>query len=188
MRHGASLNAAYSIDVPSDLLVRPDFLVVADRVGPRSQRLSVAVEGQTWVIELVPERNLWQSGLSRIVPTSDPFVFCAIVSGSVFVVDVRSPAAAFYEAGVGTVTDVAIAELQGLVVFATDWDVSALKGSQIIWRSRRIAVEGVRFDRVDRGRVVGAVDEASGEARDFSIDLCDGPSRAGFRSKRRQIQ
>jgi hypothetical protein len=102
-----------------------------------------------------------------------------VLSGSAFIVDVRSPASAFCVETHGAVTGIGCANAQGLVLLATDWEVFAVKGSALAWRSGRIAIEGVRLDEVDETRLAGVVDEDADEPRNFMIDLVSGRVTGG---------
>lgn len=171
--------AEYSIEESEDQSASPDFRVTSELPGSRTQTLSVEVGGDRWSIELVPMRDYSRRALSQIVPTSDRFVFCAVVDGSVFIVDVRHPeSASFVDTG-GAVTGVGYADVPGLVLLATDWEVFAVNGPTIAWRSGRIAIEGIRLGQVDGTRLVGVADEHTDEPRTFLIDLTSGAVAGG---------
>lgn len=170
---------AYSVQESADPFESPNFRVAAELPDSRTQILSVDVDGDAWTIELAPMRDYPRRAVSRIVPTSDRHVFCAVVGGSAFIVDVRSPASAFCVDTDGAVTGIGCANAQGLVLLATDWEVFAVKGSALAWRSGRIAIEGIRLDEVDETRLAGVVDEDSDEPRNFMIDLVSGRVTGG---------
>jgi len=94
--------------------------------------------------------------------------------GAAYLFDTVSPTNSQYIETGGAITTIRNAFEEKLLLLCTDWAVVAIGEAGLLWRTSRLAIEGLRLDEVDSWRVRGVADPDSDETRNFMIDLTTG--------------
>ncbi|MGH2708856.1 MAG: hypothetical protein ACRDJK_11250, partial [Actinomycetota bacterium] len=67
----------------------------------------------------------------------------------------------------------------GLLLLASPWAVTALGEDGVRWQTGRLAIERIRLDEIEGGRLAGVADPDDDEPRDFVVDLQTGRHEGG---------
>jgi hypothetical protein len=68
---------------------------------------------------------------------------------------------------------------ENILLLATPWDVTGIGEDGVLWTTGRLAIDGLRLDESQDGRVAGVADPKDLEPRDFVIDLRTGDHDGG---------
>lgn len=130
----------------------------------------------SWVGFAHPSPVRVAHAVSGLVQTPDPTKLCAISRGTAYLVDTIDRKYCVASAPV-----VAVAALRAvdLLLLATSWLVVAIGRDGVVWRTGRLAIDGLRLDETDGSRVIGVADPDSAEPREFVINLETGDHQGG---------
>jgi hypothetical protein len=179
---------------PIDLAFPADFIVreiEQTPLGALVHRLGIQ-RGATshWVVEIVGQRQKWmglvglepppvRGAMTGIFSTPHPSRFCLLASGKATLVDVDDPSVS-NPLGVYPVVAVRAVKADGLLLLATPQIVGALDQGGLAWRTDRLAIDSLRMDEVNQGRLAGVSDPDGDDlARDFVVDLQTGEHEGG---------
>ena len=111
---------------------------------------------------------------TRVLMMPSGTSFCVVTGGVGYLVEASHPDKATVLAAV-PITDVRVIGQAGLVVFATYTDLLAYDAHGVRWRSPRIALDGLRIDRIDASFIYGDSDNYAADATvTFRVDLTTG--------------
>lgn len=99
--------------------------------------------------------------------------------GDAFLVDVDAPEHFEVIGTGGPVVAVRPAVEEGLLLLASPWVITALAEDGVRWQTGRLAIEGIRLDEIQAGRLAGVADPDDDEPRDFVVDLRTGRHEGG---------
>jgi hypothetical protein len=137
-------------------------------------------KGTAWVATVERPGPTVKGALSGIYPTPNPSHALILAGGDAYLVDVHNPDRFEPVDTAGPVIDVVPAVSNGLLLLASPWAVTAIGPDGVAWQSGRLAVEGLRLDEIDGGKLAGVADpENDDESRDFAIDLHTGAHEGG---------
>jgi hypothetical protein len=104
--------------------------------------------------------------------------FLVVARGDAYLIDVANPSS--YEAmSTGPVVAVKPIPRENILLLATPWNVTGIGGQGVAWTTGRLAIDGLRLDESQEGRVAGVADPRDAEPRDFVIDLRTGKHEGG---------
>ncbi|HEY2578986.1 MAG TPA: hypothetical protein VGI74_21985 [Streptosporangiaceae bacterium] len=119
-----------------------------------------------------------RDAVSGLVTTPNPDGLCVLARGTAYLVDVTDHSYRFVVSS-APVTGVAPVLRARLLALATPWDVTGIGPDGVIWRTERLAIDGLRLDEADETRLIGVADLESDEPREFVIDLRTGAHEGG---------
>jgi hypothetical protein len=157
------------IDVPPSGHSRPDSLLI--KVEPH--------RGESW-FGVFRGGGLTHAGKTGVYTWPNRDKLCVTCAGTAYLVDVHDPRR-YEELDAGMVTDVLPLPEYGLVAFADPWEVRAFGAAGLVWRTGRIAVDGLRITGTEGDCLKGLVDSFEEGQVDFRIDLKTGKVEGGFR-------
>jgi hypothetical protein len=146
----------------------PDVLLEVKRSDGSSWRGSVragspSVGSPTTGIYTTPNRNrvlVVARGDAYLIDTDDPAHYEALPTG-------------------GPVVAIKPIPRENILLLATPWDVTGIGEEGVLWTTGRLAIDGLRLDESQDGRVAGVADPKDLEPRDFVIDLRTGKHEGG---------
>lgn len=142
--------------------------------GSRSLMVSVQPNtGTSWTGRFVGE-DAFRGGMSGLFGTPSSQHLCVVERGSAFLVNVQNPLKSSVISSDGPVRHVYPLVAFDALLLVTSWTVTALGHGTVHWRTRRLAIEGIRLDDVVDNHLVGIADPDDDEAREFEIDLRTG--------------
>ena len=102
-----------------------------------------------------------------------------VARGDAYLIDTQDPTN--YEAlsTGGPVVAIKPIKKENVLLLATPWDVTAIGQDGVLWTTGRLAIDGLRLDESQDGRVAGVADPRDLEPRDFVIDLRTGQHEGG---------
>lgn len=175
-----AFSASYGVEI---LEVAPDDAQVFERPG--------SIRSGEVVVEIIPERARRWVGVARAGAPSVRGALSGVFSapsetrlllvgrGDAFLVDVEVPDRFEAIDTGGPVVAVRPVLDQGLLLLASPWVITALGEDGIRWQTGRLAIEGIRLDEVQAGRLAGVADPGDDEPRDFVVDLRTGRHEGG---------
>jgi hypothetical protein len=116
---------------------------------------------------------------SGVYSTPSPHVVCIIARGDAYFIDVREPQQWCVLDDAPVIAVKAVTEA-GLLLIATPWRVIAYGAAGVVWRTSRIAIDGLQLGDVEDGMLTGLADPGDSESREFVIELRTGYHRGGF--------
>lgn len=131
--------------------------------------------GRVWSRELGIKRSV-----TGIYSTPNPDRMAVVARGDVYLIDAREPSHHEFIDTKGPVTAVKPIESEGLLLLSSPWRVTALGKQGRAWQTERLAIDGIRLDEVDNGRLAGVADPDDEEPHDFVVDLRTGRHEGGF--------
>jgi hypothetical protein len=132
----------------------------------------------SWVGLAHPGASRGHDTVSGLVATPNPKSLCVLVHGTAYVVDVTDRT--YYLVPVSTaVTTIAPIPAAGVLLLGTPWFVIGVGQDGVLWRSGRLAIDGLRIDEADDLHLIGVADPESAEPREFVIDLRTGAHEGG---------
>jgi hypothetical protein len=154
--------------------LRPD-----GRSSPGGLIFEVDPEGiDSWIGVARPSSVRAPDAVTGLFSAPAPGTLCAIAQGAAYLVNVRTRN---YCVVSRSAPVMAVASLPGvnLLLLATPWLVTAIGHDGVAWRTRRLAIDGLRLDETDGSRLAGVADPDSAEPREFTIDLLTGSHQGG---------
>lgn len=166
-------------------LIPEDARVFGRRESTRSDDVVLAVSTgiagitERWVgIARAGVRSL-RGALSGAFSTPNPSRICVVARGDAYLIDVVAPERYQTIDTAGPVLEVRALIKQNLLLLVTPWTITAVGEHGVCWRTRRLAIEGVRLDEADGNWLAGVADPDSDESRDFAVDLTTGRHEGG---------
>lgn len=190
-RRGESeLHSCFPANYTAEFVVDPpewpsDFTCAAKNARTaRFQRIGVDVyAGSTWTVDIPVEGDIPRRALNRLISTPDPDTMVAVVGGIVYLVPVSKPADLDAVQLGGRIIEHLCAVDVPLLLFASDWSITAISESGVRWQSDRLAIEGIHLEDAHGSRV-WAIADPDTASRDVVLDLLTGrivdPSRITF--------
>ncbi|MGH2770361.1 MAG: hypothetical protein ACRDJF_07565 [Actinomycetota bacterium] len=172
--------AAYAVEVLESV---PDDSHVFERPGS-SRSGEVAIEvvtdtGQRWVGVAKAGAPSVREALSGAFSTPTKTGLCVVARGDASLVDVDTPERFEILDTAGPVVAVRPVVSDGLLLLASPWAVTALGEDGVRWQTGRLAIERIRLDEIEGGRLAGVADPDDDEPRDFVVDLQTGRHEGG---------
>jgi hypothetical protein len=152
-----------------------------DRQGISPMYVEVEPDkGAPWVATVERPRPTVKGALTGIFTTPSPAQALILAGGDTYLVDVHNPDLFEPVDTAGPVIDVVPAVSDGLLLLASPWAVTAIGPNGVAWQTGRLAIDGLRLDEIDAGKIAGVADpENDDESRDFAIDLRTGAHEGG---------
>lgn len=152
-----------------DLVLSPSWQRGAERL------IEVGLsDGSSWTVSVATDPDAPARAISGLFATPSPSRLCVIARGAAYLLDTVSLANSQYIETGGAITSIRRAFEEKLLLLCTDWAVVAIGEAGLLWRTPRLAIEGLRLDEVDSWRARGVADPDSDETRNFMIDLTTG--------------
>lgn len=141
------------------------------------------------LVEVFADRSTW-AGLVANAPesvaaahtgvysTPAPSVVCVVARGDAYLIDVDAPER-WWVLEDAPVVAVRSAPADRLLVLATPRRVVAVGVDGVVWRTPRLAIDGIQLGEPADGRLPGVADPRD-DAEEFVIDLRDGRHDGGF--------
>ena len=161
-------------------------------LAPRYMFPSKGASGQDGlIVRMLPEdRRVWigvfafgrfgSQGLSNISSTPDPYKVCVVATGAGYIVNTRDPRDWEAVASV-PIIDVVSAQTARLIIFADYTELVAYGEDGMKWRTKRLALDGLRIIEVGECTLVGEYEDLRSESvQRFEVDLLTGSSRGGI--------
>jgi hypothetical protein len=173
----ADYDVVQLVDTPSPLsyqfhqpgaVPRPDLLLEVTRPDGNSWTGGVRAGG--------PSVGSPHTGI-HATPASDRTL--VVARGDAYLIDVGKPALYEVVATGGPVVGVKPIARENVLLLATPWTVTGIGRDGVLWTTRRLAIDGLRLDESEAGRVAGVADPHDLEPRDFVIDLRTGSHEGG---------
>lgn len=154
------------------------------REGQPASGVDVLIEvrlpdGERWVGAVRRPPPTVKGALTAYHPTPYPRRVCVVAGGDAYLIDVDQPKAFEVLDTGGPVVAVHSVVSDGLLLLASPWVVTAIDHNGRAWQTERLAINGVRLDETDDGRLAGVADPDDDEPRDFLIDLRTGRHEGG---------
>lgn len=111
---------------------------------------------------------------THVYGTPDPNGLCVVYRGSVFLGDARVPESFHRVSIAGPVVDSTAVPESRILVLATPWHVFAIGRGGILWRSARLAIDGIALEEAAQGLLRGTADSDTLGASGFEIVLDTG--------------
>lgn len=176
-----SFDADYDVEPLSDLPSALDYDFQEPDMAPKSDLLLRVTrdDGSSWTGGVRAGGPSLGSPNTGIYTTPNKNRLLAVARGDAYLIDVEDPAN--YEAlsTGGPVVAVKPIPRENVVLLATPWDVTAIGPDGVLWTTGRLAIDGLRLDESQDGRVAGVADPKDLEPRDFVIDLHTGKHEGG---------
>jgi hypothetical protein len=176
-----SFDADYDVEPLSDLPSALDYDFQEPDMAPKSDLLLRVTrdDGSSWTGGVRAGGPSLGSPNTGIYTTPNKNRLLAVARGDAYLIDVEDPAN--YEALSTGGPVVAVKPIPGenVVLLATPWDVTAIGPDGVLWTTGRLAIDGLRLDESQGGRVAGVADPKDLEPRDFVIDLHTGKHEGG---------
>jgi hypothetical protein len=132
---------------------------------------------EPWAGRARPSAMNARGAVSGLVPTPNPDDLCVLVRGTAYLVDVTDHS--YRPVTVSAPVVAAVPVVAGVLLLATPWCVIGIGPGGVVWRTGRLAIDGLRLDEADESRLIGVADPESAEAREFVIDLRGGAREGG---------
>ena len=172
--------ASYEVAVIDSVL---DDALVFERPGSVSNG-EVVVEvttddGRCWVGAARAGGPSVRGALSGVFSTPAKTRLLLVGRGDAFLVDVTAPERFEAIDTGGPVVGIRPVLDEGLLLVVSPWVITALGEDGVRWQTDRLAIEGIRLDEVEGGRLAGVADPDDDEPRDFVVDLHTGRHEGG---------
>jgi hypothetical protein len=152
---------------------------VATRWGPPFiARISPGSSGHPWVGMF--ESGALAEGASEAHACPNPTQLCVVVGGLAYLVDAER-AGADATRLLTPVTQIVAVDAPALLVLVTFSEAVALSDQGIAWRTERIALDGLRVDRVNGSEIHCAADNLEGGWDALVLDASSGRQSSGRR-------
>jgi hypothetical protein len=102
-----------------------------------------------------------------------------VARGDAYLIEVGKPPDYEAVATGGPVVAVKPIARENILLLSTPWAVTGIGCGGVLWTTRRLAIDGLRLDESEAGRVAGVADPRDLEPRDFVIDLRTGSHEGG---------
>ncbi|HUZ23321.1 MAG TPA: toprim domain-containing protein [Streptosporangiaceae bacterium] len=181
LRDGRPFPAAYLARELDELPSGADLveMVPGHQEGPGGLIFEVEPQAcESWVGRARPSAMNARGAVSGLVPTPNPDNLCVLVRGTAYLVDVTDHSYRPVAVSAPVVAAVPVA-VPGVLLLATPWHVIGVGPDGVVWRTERLAIDGLRLDEADESRLIGVADPESAEAREFVIDLRSGTHEGG---------
>lgn len=180
VRFHEAFPAAYEVEV---LEAAPDDARIFERSGSgRSGEVVVDLSpdgGEPWVGVVRAGGPSVRGALSGVFSTPSKSGLCVVARGDAVLIKVEAPERSEAIDTGGPVVSVRPVVDEGLLLLASPWMITAIGEAGILWQTGRLAIEGVRLDEVEGGRLAGVADPDDDEPRDFVVDLHTGRHEGG---------
>jgi hypothetical protein len=167
---------AWTVEDPDTPTIRA---IVASTGLLRAHSVAVEVvleDGTCWSRSFSATFN---ESTACVFTTPNPYILGVRIRGIAFAVDVLNPEDSV-ELDITPLT-CATSDLRGGRMFlASDDEVYAYDGVRILWRSRRVSLDGIRGLTYAEGRVRGLATAPGVDAVPFIIDAESGDAEGGF--------
>jgi hypothetical protein len=140
--------------------------------------VEVITKGGEWDGLVANARESVSAAHSGIYSTPSPHVVAVVARGDAHFIDVNAPER-WWVLEDSPVVAVRSAASDGLLVLATPWRVAAVGPDGVVWRTPRLAIDGIGLDEPSDGEISGVADPDD-EQQGFVIDLRTGLHRGGF--------
>lgn len=118
-------------------------------------------------------------GSTKVIPLPDGQRLCVVSRGAGYVVSANDPLAWEEVSGI-PITDVREILEVGLVVFANHTKLLAYGEDGLVWRTRRLAWDGLKITEVNNRSITGEYwDIRDEDTRTFKVDVATGASTGG---------
>jgi hypothetical protein len=110
-----------------------------------------------------------------------------LARGDAYLIDVQDPTN--YEA-LSTGRPVVVVKpipRESVLLLAKPWDVTAIGQDEVLWTTGRLAIDGLRLDESQHGRVAGVADPRDLEPRDFDLTVGDANTGAILLDEHRDV-
>ncbi len=138
----------------------------------------------------IPDRGSWTGGVraggpsvgsphTGVYTTPNKNALLVLARWDAYLIDVQDPTN--YKALSPGRPVVAVRPIprENVLFLATPWDVTAIGQGGVLYTTGRLAIDGLRLDQSQDGRVAGVADPRDLEPRDFVIDLRTGKHEGG---------
>jgi hypothetical protein len=151
-----------------------DFVVEASRFSSaESQRIRIETDSGIWTVDVPVEADIPRRALYQLLGTPDSEIMVAVVGGTAYRVPVNTPSdIRAMELG-ASIVEFLCAVAEGLLIFATDWRITAISENGIQWQTDRLAIEGIHLEDA-RGARLWAIADPDTAAHDVVIELSSG--------------
>jgi hypothetical protein len=137
-------------------------------------------DGVPWVVTVEKPGPTVKGVLSGTFATPNPARVLILAGGDPYLVDVHNPDGFEALETADPVVAVLPAVSDGLLLLASPWAVTAVGRNGVAWQTGRLAIDGLRLDEIDGGKIAGVADpDSDDESRDFAIDLRTGAHEGG---------
>lgn len=150
-----------------------------ERTADGGPLIEVIASSDAWTGMVVNAPESISAAHSGVYSTPRPDVICVVARGDAYFINVDDPER-WWTLEDSPVVAVRGAVTEGLLLLATPWRVVAVGEAGVVWRTSRIAIDGISLGEVSGGVVVGVADPNDDEAQDFTIELRTGHHRGGF--------
>lgn len=135
--------------------------------------------GEPWVGAVRRPPPTVKGALTAAHPTPHASRVCVLAGGDAYLIDVHRPEEFDVLDTGGPVVAVYPILPESLLLLASPWVVTAVDGNGRAWQTDRLAINGLRLDELDDGRVAGVADPKDDDPREFVIDLRTGHHEGG---------
>jgi hypothetical protein len=165
------------IDMPSDL----DYYFHEQDSAPKPDLLLKVTEcdGSSWTGGVRAGGPSVGSPSTGIYTTPNKSRVLVVAKGDAYLIDIQDPTNYKALSTGGPVVAVKPIKKENVLLLATPWDVTAIGQDGVLWTTGRLAIDGLRLDESQDGRVAGVADPRDLEPRDFVIDLRTGKHEGG---------
>lgn len=176
-----SFDADYDVEPLIDMPFAPDYDFHEPGMAPKPDLLLRVTtgDGSSWTGGVRAGGPSVGSPNTGIYSTPNRNRLLVLARGDAYLIDVQDPTN--YEAlsTGGPVVAVKPIPRENVLLLATPWDVTAIGQDGVMWTTGRLAIDGLRLDESQDGRVAGVADPRDLEPRDFVIDLHTGQHEGG---------
>jgi hypothetical protein len=176
-----SFDADYDVEPLIDLPSALDYDFHEPGMVPKPDLLLgvTAGDGSSWTGGVRAGGPSVGSPKTGIYTTPNKNKLLVVGRGDAYLIDVRNPAAYEAVSTGGPVVAVKPIPKENVLLLATPWDVTGIGEDGVLWTTERLAIDGLRLDESQEGRVAGVADPKDLEPRDFVIDLRTGKHKGG---------
>ncbi len=170
-------------DFPSDYHVDVDDEMPVGSANHRHFPASGSTSGGLAVSVIPPDGEPWTGtfafgqlsarAINGVFTCPSPRHLCVVARGEGYVVNVEDPDKV-EQVKAAPIMDVRAVVSRGLLVFADPWEIYAYGEHGLVWRTGRIAVEGLAITEVTEDFIRGDCDRLYQEGAGFFVDLDTG--------------
>lgn len=178
----ANYTAEFVVDPPD---LPSDYTFTTHESHPaKFRRIRVETNnGNSWTADVPVEDDIPRRALNQVISTPDPNVAVVVVGGMAYLVPVDDPSELdILELG-EPIIGLLCAVDERLLVFASDWRITAISENGIQWQTDRLAIEGLHLEDAGEKRL-WAIADPDTASRDVILDLSTGrvidPTQAKF--------
>jgi hypothetical protein len=134
--------------------------------------------GQAW-LGMFAFGRASPKGLSGLYTTPDPERFCVIAGGDGYFVTADQPER-WDGVEVNPITDVRPVSARGIIVFADYTQLCAYGAVGLVWKTNRLAWDGLKITEITSTSIIGEFWDAASEAKaSFVVNLASGTHEGG---------